>query len=169
MDATFDPQCVVASNLSVSDKIRRLAAAGLSRSQIAALVDRSYQQVRQVLVEDERRAGRRASTPPPLGEQPSAAGVAEGPAAFGGIYRLVLEEGGVIRLPPEIQATLQVSPGSVLIAELAEDRLTLLSTRAAWRKVQDLVASMNLAPGRLGSEELIAERRREAAREETGD
>lgn len=82
---------------------------------------------------------------------------------------LVVEEDGVVRLPPAVQAALQVSPGSVVISELSEDRLTLLSTGAAWRKVQELVASLNLEPGRLLSDELIAERRREAAREDAGE
>lgn len=169
MDADFDPQSVVTSNLSVSDKIRRLSAAGYSRRQIADLVARSYQQVRQVLVEDERRAGRRmaAHSGPDLARP--AGGVAEAPVTFGGIYRLDVEDGGVVRLPPAVLAALQVSTGSVLISELGEDRLTLLSTGAAWRKVQDLVASLDLAPERLLSDELIAERRQEAAREDAGE
>ena len=166
MDASFDPQAIVASNLSISEKIRRLAAAGFTRGQIAKLIDRSYQQVRQVLVEDERRAARQASGAP---QSMAAAGVAEAPTTFGGIYRLEIEENGVVRLPPAVMAALQVTTGSILISELGEDRLTLLSPRAAWRKVQDLVASMNIPPDRLLSEELIADRRAEAAREDAGE
>lgn len=47
---------------NISDRIRALAAAGNSRAEIARMVDRSYQQVRQVLVADEARA--RRSVPP---------------------------------------------------------------------------------------------------------
>jgi hypothetical protein len=43
---------------TLADRIRTLAAAGHSRADIARMVDRSYQQVRQVLVEDEARSRR---------------------------------------------------------------------------------------------------------------
>lgn len=45
---------------SISNRIRALAAAGHSRAEIARMVDRSYQQVRQVLVDDEGRSRRAA-------------------------------------------------------------------------------------------------------------
>ena len=45
---------------SISDRIRALAAAGHSRAEIARMMDRSYQQVRQVLVADEARSRRAA-------------------------------------------------------------------------------------------------------------
>jgi hypothetical protein len=169
---TIDIGAIVNSALSVSDKIRRLAAAGYSRRQIADLVGRSYQQVRQVLVEDERRAGLRSTaqhTPAARpASDPSSGGVAEPGVKFGGIYRLDVEDGGVVRLPPAVQTVLGASPGGVLIAELADDRLIVLSTEAAWRQVKDLVRSFGIDPERRLSDELIAERRLEAAREDAG-
>ena len=170
MDAQLDAQSVVASGASISDKIRQLAAAGYSRSQIATLIDRSYQQVRQVLVEDERRAGRRRpaesrSSPAPLTPN---AGVSEAPAVFGGLFRLQVEDGGVVRLPPQLLAALQVAPGSVLISELHDDHLTVLSPRAAMAKVDALMAPFKWTGGPMASEELIAERRAEAERDTNG-
>ncbi|WP_439476630.1 hypothetical protein [Brevundimonas sp.] len=51
---------------SITNRIRALAAAGHSRAEIARMVDRSYQQVRQVLVGDEARSRRAAGEAPPL-------------------------------------------------------------------------------------------------------
>lgn len=50
---------------SITNRIRALAAAGHSRAEIARMVDRSYQQVRQVLVGDEARSRRSAGEAPP--------------------------------------------------------------------------------------------------------
>jgi hypothetical protein len=174
--ADFDPDTVVASSATISDKIRQLAAAGYSRSQIAELIGRSYQQVRQVLIEDERRAGRRTPAAPaapaapvapaaPLATPALGPGVAEPSGQFGGLFRLEVEEGGVVRLPPAVLAALSVSAGSVLISELCADHLTVLSPRAAMAKVDALMAPFKWAGGPMASEELIAERRAEAARD----
>lgn len=170
MDPQFDPQSVVASSISISDKIRQLAAAGYSRRQIADLIDRSYQQVRQVLVEDERRAGRRrpAEPRPSPAPLPPTQGLSEPPAVFGGLFRLQVEEGGVVRLPPHLLTALNVAPGSVLISELHDDHLTVLSPRAAMAKVDALMAPFKWTGGPMASDELIAERRAEAERESNG-
>lgn len=169
MDAQRDPQAVVASSISISDKIRQLAAAGYSRSQIADLIGRSYQQVRQVLVEDERRAGRRqAESRLPSAPVAQNTGLSEAPAVFGGLFRLQVEEGGVVRLPPQLLTALQVAPGSVLISELHDDHLTVLSPRAAMSKVDALMAPFRWTGGPMASEVLIAERRAEAERESIG-
>jgi hypothetical protein len=158
----FDPRAIVDSDLSVSDKVRRLNAAGLGRSEIAKLVDRSYQQVRQVLVEDERRALRSKNAAP---SGPARAEVREQGATFAGIVRLEVEPGGVLRMPPEMRQVLGARDGGVLIVELGEDRATILSARAAMAKIDALVASLNIDPGRTLSEELIAERRAENLRD----
>jgi hypothetical protein len=160
--ASFDPRSIVESELSLSDKIRRLNAAGLNRSEIAKLIDRSYQQVRQVLVEDERRGQRRQAAAP----VPSAhAGVREPGATFAGVVRLTVEPGGVVRLPPEMRSVLGARDGGVLIVELGEDRATILSARAAMAKIDALISSLNIDSTRMLSEELIAERRAENLRD----
>jgi hypothetical protein len=164
-DAPFEAQAIVASDLSVSDKIRRLNAAGLSRGEIAKLVDRSYQQVRQVLVEDERRALRRQYVAPSA----SRGEVMERSATFPGVVRLEVEPGGVLRMPPDMQKVLGAREGGVLIVELGEDRATILSARAAMAKIDAMISSLNIDRGRLLSEELIAERRAENLRDSQDD
>jgi hypothetical protein len=166
IDAPFEPQAIVASDLSVSDKIRRLSAMGLSRGEIAKLLERSYQQVRQVLVEDERRALRRQYTAPPPASRVK---VEERPSTFPGVVRLEVEPGGVLRMPPDMQKILGAREGGVLIVELGEDRATILSARAAMAKIDALIATLNIDRDRLLSEELIAERRAENLRDSRDD
>ncbi len=154
---------IVASDTTVANKIRALDAAGYPRREIARLLQKRPQHVRNVL-EDDKLYGRRPRSPPPVPESPQAQ-VAELPRAFGGLYRLTVEADGVVRLPAEIQAVLGARPGGVLIAELGEDRLTILSGRAAAQRARDIVMRSSLDPSRILSEELIAERRAESARE----
>lgn len=168
--AEFDPSEILKSALTISDKVRKLNAQGYTRRQIADLVDRSYQQVRQILVDDDRRAGRRspaASPQPALASGTPGSGMAEPSAAiFRGVYRLDVDGDGAVRLPPEVQQVLGVRPGGILISELGEDRLVILSGRAAAQKARALVAGLGIDPSRILSEELIAERRAEAARDD---
>lgn len=148
--------------MTVADQIRALAAQGLPRAEIARQLGKSYQHVRNVLEGDRRQSAAMAS---PTAEALPSPGVAEPPATFGGTYRLDVEEGGVVRLPPEVLAALGVRPGGVLISLLEADRLAVLSTRAAWKRLQDRVAALGLDTGPSVVDELIAERRAEAARD----
>jgi bifunctional DNA-binding transcriptional regulator/antitoxin component of YhaV-PrlF toxin-antitoxin module len=140
-EPAIDVQAIIDSDLAISDKIRRLSAAGLGRSQIAKHVDRSYQQVRQVLVEDERRAQQRQLPSPPAAARPP---VGERASNFAGIARLEVGAGGALQLPPELRSVLGAREGVVLIAEVGEDRVTILSARAAMAKIEALVSSLNI-------------------------
>ncbi|MDB5445121.1 MAG: hypothetical protein JWQ97_438 [Phenylobacterium sp.] len=168
--ADLDPDSanILASKLSISDKIRRLASLGHSRSRIADLVGRSYQQVRQVLVEDERRARRGTSVGPAEPLAP-ASGVAESQQVFGEVVRLRLESDGVLRLPPEALRVLNVGASGVLIGEVREEGLMIFTPAAALEKARTLFRRLNIDPSRDLVEELIAERRAEAARESRDD
>lgn len=150
----------------ISDKIRALHAAGCSRGEIARLLKRSPQQVRQVLALDEARRTRQAQA---LG------GGEREQAAFdhAGVepsrtYRLAIQTDGSIRLPAHLERDMGLRRGGVVIAEFAGDRLVLLSTATALRQAQDMVKAAVPAAVRL-VDELIADRRREAAREDGDD
>ncbi|MBX3485700.1 AbrB/MazE/SpoVT family DNA-binding domain-containing protein [Phenylobacterium sp.] len=149
-----------------ADKIRALDAAGHSRAEIQKLLGKRYQHVRNVLEGD--KFGRRSRTPAAIPEYeapPEHGGVAEPMQTFGGVHRLTVEADGSIRLPAAAQAVLGLRPGSVLIAELGEDRLVILNAGAAMARVDALMAPFRWQGGPLASDELIAERRAEAARE----
>jgi predicted transcriptional regulator len=159
---SVDVAKVVESDLSVSDKIRALAAAGHSRAEIARALGKRYQHVRNVL-EADKLHGHRAT--PSLDDGPPA-GMAEAGRSFSGSHRLSVEAGGVVRFPPEFLIALQARPGSVVIAELQDDGVKLFSNQAAWKRVAAMAQAIGIDPKRDLVAELIAERRAEAARDD---
>jgi AbrB family looped-hinge helix DNA binding protein len=74
--------------------------------------------------------------------------------------------GGRVVIPAEYRKALGVGVGDHLIIELRGDELRLRSRRAAIRKVQAMVRKYIPDESRSLADELIAERRQEAAREE---
>ncbi len=76
-----------------------------------------------------------------------------------------VENGGRIVIPAEFRSALGLKPGDTILLMLSEpDTLQIRSYPAVIRRAQDLVAK-HISPGRSLADELIAERRAEAARE----
>jgi bifunctional DNA-binding transcriptional regulator/antitoxin component of YhaV-PrlF toxin-antitoxin module len=69
-------------------------------------------------------------------------------------------------IPAEFRKALGVHIGDSVVIELKEGELRLRSLEATIRKVQDMVRQYIPDSGRSLADELIAERRQEAAREE---
>lgn len=157
---------VVGSDMTVSDKIRALDAAGYPRAEIARVLGKRYQHVRNVLEADRLHPprGGRAEGRPQTAEL-SGDGLQEAGREFVGAARLKVEADGSVRLPPELLTALQAKPGSVVIAEMQPDGVKLFSNAAAWDRVRAMVRQFGLDPGRDLVAELIAERRAEAARD----
>jgi AbrB family looped-hinge helix DNA binding protein len=83
------------------------------------------------------------------------------PVAFG----VVMAERGRLVLPVEVRERLNIKAGDRLTLRVEPDGTMKLLTAAAFaRSLRGLFK--HLAPGRMLSDELIAERRREAAMEE---
>jgi hypothetical protein len=136
---------------SKSEKIRRLHAAGCSRSEIADFLDVRYQFVRNVLVDAERREGKRSGatkTAPLTAKSSHTAKVCVGP-------------GGNISLPTEIQQALSLKEGDTLVATLDGGELRLLTVPAAVRRAQAIVKKFVPENVSLVAE-LLEDRRREA-------
>ena len=153
---------VIEGKVTVSDKIRALAAAGASRSEIANYLGRSYQHVRQVLVEDERRRGVRARAAPSAettGEQlrrsEEPTHIANGP------LRLTGDSEGRLVLPARALAKIGLLPGGVAVARLQDGELVLSSAEAAMQRARALVRSV-VPRGTSLADELLADRRRDA-------
>jgi hypothetical protein len=160
---------IAASDASVSDKIRALDAAGYPRAEIARHLNKRYQHVRNVLEADRvRRNAAGGGTP----------GVAETARPFegayvprdvedrgGGAYRLTVRPDGSIMLPDAVRAAFGVNGGGAVMARLEGDEFKLISTATAWRRIDELMAPYR-QPNVSWVDELIAERRREAARED---
>jgi len=170
MSTDDEMRAIADGQKSIADKIRALAAANLSRADIARVMKRSYQQVRNVLEQDKVRA--KASKP--------ASGVAENPAtyeteadeAFKAKYpptiRLEVGRNAIVTLPDDQIEAMGWRRGGVVIAEVREDGLLLLSSRAAGQRVQAMAREALPAQAfeESWADALIADRQREAAAEE---
>lgn len=78
--------------------------------------------------------------------------------------RVKLHEDGTITLPAEYREALGLVAGEVLILSRDGDELRIYSLNKAIERAQAIVRQY-VPEGRLASEELIAQRRAEAARE----
>lgn len=78
--------------------------------------------------------------------------------------RVALGAGGRLVIPATYRKAMGVRPGDSLLLTLRGQEVCVMSPREALRRAQALV-KRHLPAGRRLSEELIAERRREARRE----
>jgi len=80
--------------------------------------------------------------------------------------RVRIAPGGRVVIPAAFRKALGVEVGDSVVIELKDDELRLRSRQAAIKKVQAMVRNCLPDDGRSLADELIAERREEAAREE---
>ena len=80
-------------------------------------------------------------------------------------FDLQIKDGGRILLPLDLRELLSAGEGEVLVGEVRDGELLLMTRRTAVRKAQELVRK-HVPTGVSLADELIAERRAEAAREE---
>lgn len=126
-----------------SDKIRALTAAGgYSRRQIADFLKTIPQHVRNVQVHSERK-----------------------PEAPPQSTHIELGVGGRVVIPAAIREAMGVKEGDRLVVRFEDGELTLMSKQLALERMRELVRKY-VPPGVSLVDELIADRRREAALEE---
>jgi AbrB family looped-hinge helix DNA binding protein len=125
-----------------SDKIRALDRLGYSRSAIAAFLGIRYQHVRNVLVQSQGK-----------------------PQAIPGEVRVKIDAGGRIVIPAEFRRAIAAEDGDNVTLRLEGDELRIVSTAANLRRAQEMVARYVPKDVRL-VDEFLADRRREAARED---
>jgi hypothetical protein len=142
---------------SKSEKIRTLGRAGYSRQQIADFLDIRYQFVRNVLVDAERVAGKRSPT------EKSAS--PETPEASKFAVRVEVGPNGEVNIPAHILAAAGSGAGRHLLVRFDDDEIKLVTPEATTRKVQAAVRKF-VPEGVSLVDELLKERRREAAREQ---
>ncbi len=145
---------------SKSDKIRCLRAAGYERGDIARYLDIRYQFVYNVDT-----APRPKARKLPPGSPDEAAESAELSEPAPNWVWTTVRKGGVIQLPAEILETMGVAEGDQVQLALDGDVVRVLSRAAAIREAQELVRRY-VPEGVSLVDELLAERRAEAAREE---
>jgi hypothetical protein len=168
--------------MTVSGKIRALAAAGYPRAEIARLLDKRYQHVRNVLEADRlhpprsklAEQGRPITVEEPGGAFHLDVAAREGPARRGGdgpeveargdgAFRLVVREDGSVVLPREVCDAFGISGRGAVMARLEGDEFKLVSAQTALRRVREMLQPY-MQDGVSWADELIAERRREAER-----
>ncbi len=143
---------------TVSDKIRLLDRKGYERADIARILGKRYQHVRNVLEADRKKAAARARAA-------EASVAVPDPDA---VMRFEVAADGTLRLPPEIMAGLQISGGGTLSGRLENGQLLLVEPTVALRRVQKALRPLRdrlRAEGRSLVDELIEERREDARRE----
>jgi hypothetical protein len=151
----------VAGLLTKSDKIRALTKAGYSRTEIADFLGIRYQHVRNVQVNDER-VGKGSPSIQPGGEQREGA-----PSAVADLYpaRVRVEADGYVLLPKEFYRALGLKESEPFVAALEHDSIRLMSVPVAVKRAQAIVRRF-VPVGVSLVDELIAERRAEAKRED---
>jgi AbrB family looped-hinge helix DNA binding protein len=141
---------------TTSAKVRALAAQGVARAEIARLLGIRYQQVRNVLERDKARETKLTglSEPPqrPLHDEAAPS------------VKVRLGPDGRVVIPASIREALGLKEGDVLFARLEGGEIKLLTPEAAMRRAQAIVRQF-VPEGVSLVDELIADRRREAARE----
>jgi hypothetical protein len=174
---------VAAPYKTVSDKIRALATAGYPRADIARFLGKRYQHVRNVLEDDAQRAGGGEHSGGYVLGKADLSGVRDNGRPFERrtdddaayierrsptAFWIEVRPDGTLPLPPEIVDVLNAEPSERVFAKIMDGRVTLKSGDVAMRDAQAIVAK-HIRPGRSVSDSLIADRRAEAAREESGD
>jgi len=159
---------VVAGLTTKSDKIRALDKAGYSRSQIADFLNIRYQHVRNVLVDEQRKAGAATASRPSQGmaedARPFAPGEGDG---LRRAIRIDVAADGSLRLPPALLAAAHLPNGGALLARIEDDEIKLMTPEVTTRKIHAMMREV-VPRGISLVDELIAERRAEAKKEFEG-
>ena len=132
-----------------SARIRALAAANYSRSEIAKFLKIRYQHVWNVLNSPA------PSNPDALRSAPDDTSVTIG-------------LGGRIVIPAAFRKAMCVEEGENVVLHLVDNELHVMSRATAIKQVQELIAK-HVPPGVSLVDELLAERRREATCEDRGE
>lgn len=154
--------------LTKSAKIRKLARSGYKRADIARFLNIRYQHVRNVLTQSPPDAAEDATSNAGQARATSeeaAAFSAEGATESVRVYRFSVDADGRIKLPEDALQALDATPGGLITARYEDGELKLMNIEASVRFVQNLAAPYIKEGEGNWSEQVIAERREEAARE----
>ena len=145
---------VVDGLTSISARIRALDAAGYARADIARYLGKKYQHVRNVLLQG-----------PPKSEAAAARSTA--PQEPGNVepQTLHVARNGRLVIPADMRSAMLIEDSGHLTARVVEGELRVLTPRAAVRKLQMMMRD-TVPAGFSLADELIAERRAEAQRED---
>lgn len=139
---------------TISARIRALDGAGYARADIARFLGKRYQHVHSVLAPARRKAG----------AAPPRSGAADRPGDVASQKLRVAEDGRIV-IPAEMRSAMLIDESGHLTARVVDGELRVLAPRAALFKLRRMVREK--APDGVSVvDELIAERRAEARRED---
>lgn len=127
---------------TVSDRIRLLDRSGYARADIARILGKRYQHVRNVLEQDAAKVQADAAVVPGPDE----------------VLTLDVAPDGTLRLPPGVLRGLDLPGGGVLSARLVDGGLTLVAPMTALRRAQQIARKYRMA-GKSVVDSFLAERR----------
>jgi bifunctional DNA-binding transcriptional regulator/antitoxin component of YhaV-PrlF toxin-antitoxin module len=153
MSLSDQAAAVVAASLSKAEKIRQLKRQGMRNADIARALGIRDQFVSNVVLRELRNNSSLAPR-----EEP------DRPASETLQAWTQIGEGGRVVIPAVIRAALGVGVGDTVLLRFDRGELRILTPRQAIRRAQELVRQY-VPGGRSLADELIAERRAEAARE----
>ena len=145
-----------------SDKIRALGRVGASTGEIARFLGIRYQFARNVLVD----AGLRGIKSAAPASKKQNIQLDTVPSTGDNHAWVEIGKGGEVVLPPQMLASAGLSAGERAFVQVGGNGLEVLSRRAALERAQDIV-SKYVPPGASVVDDFIAERRSEAAREDS--
>ena len=137
---------------SKSEKMRTLAGAGYARADIARFLGTRYQFVRNVLVQDETRRAKQATS-------------TSAPTAQLGPIKVKLGPDGRVVIPAAFREALGLKEGDTLMSSIDQGELRFLTVQAAVRRAQAMLRQF-VPEGVSLVDELIEDRRREVEQEE---
>lgn len=151
---SLEMQGIVEGLPSIAARIRALDAAGYARADIARFLGKRYQHVRNVLVRGRPKSELVRTRSSPSNEPGDV-----------GSQRLHVAEDGRLVIPAEMRSAMLIDANGCLTARVVEGELRVLAPKAALLKLRRLMREK--APEDVSVvDELIAERRAEARREE---
>lgn len=156
MENHIDTNAITKGLKTKSDKIRALAAAGVERKHIARLIGIRYQHVRNVLEQDKQKASRR-------GQKATASKQDEQQSTY-----VEIGAAGRVVIPAAFREKIGLAEGDRLLAKLVDGEIHLISKEAALRNARKILKEY-VPEGTSLVNELIADRRREAAKELSGE
>ena len=152
------PTAEVMSGLTTkADKIRALFRAGYSRSEIAECLDIRYQHVRNVLVQSGFMETQ-LSRPLPAEE----VATEDSPPV---LVRTTIGPGGRVVIPAAFRKALEVKEGDYIVMHMDGEELRVVNDEKEFERAREVLAKY-VPEGVSLVDELIADRRREAAAEE---
>lgn len=139
---------------SIAAKIRALDGAGYARADVARFLGKRYQHVDNVLKQARRKAA----------GAPARSGASDRPRNVASQKLRVAEDGRIV-IPAEMRSAMRIDESGHLTARVVEGELRVLTPKAAIFRLRRMVRDK--APAGVSLvDELIAERRAEARRED---